>query len=264
MKNGILLLGLLLISQLGYTQETHEINFKKHFNKYGVNGCFALYDQSGNTYIKYNSSRCDSGYIPASTFKIPNSLIALEEKVIMDTNQIIKWDGYEWPNKSWNQDQTLKTAVTYSCVWVFEDIAEEIGLEKYTHYITLFDYGNKDVKGPPNRFWLDGQIRISANQQLEFLRRFYNYNLEISHQSTDIVKDIIVREVKNNYTLSGKSGSGRISDSTMIFWLVGYIETENKPYFYALNISGSPADSKKFYVRNKILKEILKELKLME
>lgn len=82
------------------------MNFKTHFDKYGVKGCFVLFDQAENEYIRYNSGLCDTGYIPASTFKIPNALIALEEGIIRDTNQIVKWDGHEWPVKTWNRDQT--------------------------------------------------------------------------------------------------------------------------------------------------------------
>ncbi|MFC2138806.1 penicillin-binding transpeptidase domain-containing protein [Bacteroidota bacterium] len=263
MRQGLIII-LGLIFQIGYAQKTIEIDLKKYFDIYGVNGCFVLYNQSENEYIKYNSMRCDSGFIPASTFKIPNSLIALNEKIILDTNQIIKWDGHEWPNKNWNQDQTLKTALKYSCVWSYVGFAEQIGIDKYNEYIKAFDYGNKDLTGPPTRFWLEGPFRISANQQVEFLKKFYNYDLDISSQSIDIVKDIIVREIGDNYKISGKSGTGRLTDTTIIMWLVGYIETDNKPYFYALNITGSPADMKKYYVRNNILKEIFKELKLIK
>lgn len=263
MKIGFFILILGLIFQTGFSQKSTEIDFKKHFDKYGVDGCFVLYNQSDNEYIRYNSNLCDSGYIPASTFKIPNSLIALEEGVIKDTTQIVKWDGHEWPNKSWNQDQTLKTAMKYSCIWVYFKFSEQIGIDKYYKYVNSFDYGNKDLTGPPTRFWLAGLFRISANQQIDFLRKVYNYKLPVSKKSIDIVKEIIVLEQSDTYKLSGKTGGGLITDKDYIMWLVGYIEKDNKPYFYAMNFKSNDF-SKTNQARYEITKDILRELKLIE
>jgi len=258
----ILLFG--LISQIGFSQKVTVRDFHSYFEKYGVDGCFVLYNQTENEFIKYNANLCDTGYIPASTFKIPNSLIALEEGVVKDTNQIIRWDGHEWPNTSWNQDQTLKTAIKYSCVWVYVGFAEQIGIEKYQDYLNAFDYGNKNLSGPPTRFWLSGPFRISADQQIDFLRKFYNYQLPgISRRSIDIVKDIIVREQTGKYKFSGKTGGGMLTDTEYIMWLVGYVEKDNKPYYYAMNFKTNDFN-KASQARYEITKGILRELKIME
>jgi beta-lactamase class D len=239
------------------------MDFKPHFDKYSVNGCFVLYNQSDNEIIRYNSGLCDSGYIPASTFKIPNSLIALEEGIIKDTCQIIKWDGHEWPVKTWNQDQTLKTAVRYSCVWVFSGFAEKIGIDKYYKYVRSFDYGNKILTGIPNRFWLAGMLRISANQQIDFLRKLYNYELPVSRRSIDIIKDIIILEKTDSYIFSGKTGGALINDSDHIMWLVGYVEKNHKTYFYAMNFISDDYD-RTSNARYEITKSILRQLGLNE
>ncbi len=263
MRGILLILIALWISQSGFAQATIEKDFKAQFDQYGVDGCFVLFNQADNEFLRYNPALCDSGYIPASTFKIPNSLIALEEGVIKDTSQIIKWDGHEWPNKSWNQDQTLKTALKYSCVWVYTDLAEQIGIDKYYDYIRSFDYGNENLTGPPSRFWLAGLFRISANQQIDFLRKFYNYNLPVSNRSIDVVKDLIILERTNSYILSGKTGGGLLTDSDYIMWLVGYVEKENRLYFYAMNFKTDDFN-KLSQARYNIVKDILLELKLIE
>jgi len=263
MKQILFLITTDLIFQIGFSQRVVERDFKPYFDKYGVEGCFVLFSQSDNEFIKYNSSLCDSGYIPASTFKIPNSLIALEEGVIRDTSEIIKWDGQEWPNPLWNQDQTLKTAMNYSCIWVYIGFAEQIGIDKYCNYVKSFDYGNKNLSGPPTRFWLAGSFRISANQQINFLRKLYNYELHVSKQNTDIVKDILVLEQTDTYKFSGKTGSGMLDDTNYIMWLVGYIEKDTKPYFYAMNFTTDDYDKTK-QARYDITRDILKELKLIE
>jgi beta-lactamase class D len=263
MKRIIILMAIRLIFQPGFSQKVFENDFKAQFNKYGVDGCFVLYSQADSEFVRYNADLCDSGYIPASTFKIPNSLIALEEGVISDTNQILKWDGHEWPNQSWNQNQTLKTAMKYSCVWVYTGFAEHIGIDKYYNYVKSFDYGNKDLTGPPNRFWLAGLFRISANQQVDFLRKFYYYDLAVSRQSIDLVKDIIVLEQTNIYKLSGKTGGGMLTDTDYIMWLVGYLERDKKVYFYAMNFISNDYDKTK-QARYEITKDILRELKIID
>jgi beta-lactamase class D len=151
MKIILALLAAELILQSGFSQRIVEKDLKTQFSKYGVDGCFVLYYETDNEFVRYNAGLCDSGFIPASTFKIPHSLIALEEGIIKDTSQIIPWDGHEWPNKPWNQDQTLRTAMKYSCVWVYSGFTAQIDIEKYDHYIKLFDYGNKDLTGQPSR-----------------------------------------------------------------------------------------------------------------
>lgn len=253
-----------MLFQTGISQRSTEKDLKSIFDKYSVDGCFILYDQTGDEYILYHSSLCDTGYIPASTFKIPHTIIALEEGVIQDTNQVIKWDGHDWPNEPWNQDQTLKTAMKYSCVWVYMGFAAQIGLNKYQEYIHSFHYGNKNLAGPPNRFWLAGSFRISANQQIDFLRKFYNYELpDISRRSIDIVKDLIVIEQTDNYKFCGKTGGGMLTDKDYIMWLVGYLEKDNNVYFYAMNFKTNDYNASSM-ARYSITKDILRALKLLE
>jgi beta-lactamase class D len=246
-----------------YCQQAIEKDFSGIFNEYGVNGCFVLFDETGNTIIRYQPDLCDSGYIPASTFKIPHALIALEEGVIKDTSQIIEWDGHQWPVVSWNKDQTLRTSMKYSCVWVYSGFTSSIGASTYHQYVEAFNYGNKDITGQPARFWLAGLLRISANQQVEFLRKLYHYELPVSERSIDIVKDIIVLEKTDTWKLSGKTGGGLLDDNTYIMWLVGYLEREGRVYFYAMNFT-SDDFNKTSKARFEITKRILTELKLME
>lgn len=263
MKKFVFLTFFGIIILKGYSQKITEINFKPLFDKYGVEGCFVMYDQEGDKYIKYNPGICDSGYIPASTFKIPHALIVLEEGIIKDTSQIIKWDGHEWPIEAWNKDQTLKTSIQVSCVWVYVKFAEQIGIEKYYDYIKLFDYGNKNLAGPPTRFWLSGKFRISASQQVDFLRKLYNYDLDVSSKNIDIIKGFIVLEETEKYKFSGKTGGGVISDTENIMWLVGYLEKDNRPYFFAMNFIAIDF-WKTSRIRYDLVKDILKELQLIE
>ena len=263
MRRIVLSIIVALIVDVTFSQTIDEKNIKAQFDKYGVEGCFVLFNQSDDITIRYNSALCDSGYIPASTFKIPNSVIALEQGVVKDTSQVFNWNGRTWPNEAWNRNQTLKSAMKFSCIWVYFEIAEKIGIEKYYDYVKSFDYGNKNLVGPPTRFWLAGEFRISANQQIEFLKRFYNYQLRVSKRSIDIVKDLIIIDHTEYYTLSGKTGGGMINDTDYIMWLVGYVEKNNMVYFYAMNFLTENYE-KLSLARYDITKSILQELKIIE
>ncbi len=59
MKQIVLIIGIVLISLHGFSQKVTKKNFKPIFEKYGVDGCFVLYNQADEEYIKYNSSLCD-------------------------------------------------------------------------------------------------------------------------------------------------------------------------------------------------------------
>jgi beta-lactamase class D len=258
----LLILFIFAFSQLLSAQKITQRDFSSYFDKFGVKGCFVLFSEADNEYFRYNPVNCDSGYIPASTFKIPHAVIALEEDIVKDTSQVIKWDGTIRPVNEWNQDQTLKTSIKYSCVWVYEGFASRIPLDTYYKYIRSFDYGNKNLSGPPTRFWLAGSFRISANEQIEFLKKFYHYQLAVRPATIDIVKDCIILEKKDNYTLSGKTGGGVLSDTDYIMWLIGYVEKGNQVYYYAMNFRSSNF-GKTASARYQITKEILKELGIL-
>lgn len=241
------------------SQPETTVNLKSYFDRYGVDGCFAIYNEKEGNYIRYQPELCSRGYIPASTFKIPHSLIALEVGIIKDTSENIQWDGRSRQVKNWDRDQNLATAIRYSTVWVYEQFARQIGIEKYKWYLKEFGYGNQDPGGPPYRFWLEGDIRISADQQIDFLRKFYHHKLPVSKRSVDCVKECLIVEKGSGYTLSAKTGGGVISDNEYIMWLVGYLEKNNNLYFFAMNFI-SDDFGKTSPARLEITKVILRDI----
>jgi|WetSurMetagenome_2_1015567.scaffolds.fasta_scaffold313110_2 beta-lactamase class D len=214
-------------------------DLEKYFQ--GFNGAFVFYDLNSNQYLRYNPERCAERFIPASTFKIMNSLIGLETGVIPDENYVIKWDGTRYPIPAWNQDHTLKTAIQNSVVWYYQELARRVGQEKMQSYVDAAHYGNQDISGQIDTFWLEGGLRISADEQVEFLKRLYQNKLPFSQRSMNIVKKIVVLEKTESYQLSGKTGSGqRITPHEG--WFVGYLETKGNVYFFATNFESSSPD----------------------
>ena len=226
----------------------------------GSEGAFVLLDLNRNQYIRYNPKRCSERFLPASTFKIMNSLIGLETGVIPDENYVIKWDGTQYEIPSWNQDHTLKTAIQNSVVWYYQALARRVGKEKMQQYVDSVHYGNQDISGQIDTFWLEGGLRISADEQVEFLKRLYQGDLPFSQRSKNIVKQILVLEKTETYQLRGKTGSvQRITPHEG--WFVGYLETQGNVYFFATNYETlSPDGLANGDTAKKMSQDILRDL----
>ena len=204
----------------------------------GHTAALVLYDYNNEKFVKHNPERCAQRFLPASTFKIPNSLIGLETGVIKDAEFIILWDSVKTWNKNWNRDHTLRTAIKYSVVPWYRELARRMGREKSQHYLNIFDYGNKTIGKQEDFYWLDNSLKISADEQIQFIKKLYEYKLPVSRRSIDIVKEIIIVDSTDNYILFAKTGGGQKEDEIFIGWYVGYLETKTNVYLFALNIDG--------------------------
>lgn len=217
-----------------------ETNFKQYYDYYGVNGSFVLYDLNEDQYTFFNKSQFETRFTPASTFKICNALIGLETGVIPDEHYVIKWDGVERIPK-WNKDHDLKTAFKNSTVWYFQELARRVNSTKMEEWVKKSAYGNQDITGGIDVFWLEGGLRISPKEQLSFLRNLYAGTLPFSERAMNIVKDIITDQETENGTLRGKTGWGKDGDQE-IGWYVGYIETKGNVYFF-VNCIQAPSNN---------------------
>lgn len=242
-----------------------EKDLQKYFDAYEVEGSFILYDEAKDEYFRYNASRCEEAFSPASTFKIPNSLIALEENILEDENSMIYWNGERWDREAWNQDLNLQRAFRLSCVPCYIQIASKIPEEKYKKYLQDMHYGNEDPSGSEmNAFWLDGKLRISQEQQIEFLKRLYHMQLPVSPRSMEIVKKILIEDTTESYTLSAKPGWNNIVHGKDVGWYVGYLEKDQQVYYFATNIESPDANDRFANARKEITLSILKELDIIE
>lgn len=229
--------------------------FGQYFAEAGVEGAFVLYDLKEDHYFAYNVERLNTPFIPASTYKIFNSLVALETGVIEDENQIIKWDGVERGLAVWNQDHSLRTAIKHSTVWFYQELARRIGRQQMQHYVDLAGYGNQDISGEIDLFWLEGELRITPRQQVDFLVRLYRNELPFSAKNQEIVKDILLFEQTEDHLLRAKTGWG-MRFTPEVGWFVGYWEHNENVYFFALNIDIVAAEDGE--ARIEITKQIMR------
>lgn len=168
----LLHLCLLLLSLLrGPAQVTApgltEHDFRPLFEQYGLRGSLLLYDAQTRKYIAYNPQRCRQGFIPASTFKIPNTLIGLETGALTDTAEVCKWDGVQRSFPQWNQDMTFGRALRVSCVPCYQQLARRVGVQRYHEQLRRLGYPGMQVTAATlDTFWLGGPSRITSFEQI--------------------------------------------------------------------------------------------------
>jgi beta-lactamase class D len=251
MRNKRFLWPIAMLSLIHVCVRIEAQDLSKYFQN--TEGAFVLYDLKNDRYLRYNERRCRERFTPFSTFKIPNSIIGLETKVIANAETSLRWEpkrfpeSVNWtqpPRANWKHDHTLRSAMKDSVVWYYRELARRVGEERMRRMVAQLGYGNQDVSGgwdSPNlfeAFWLNGSLRVSADEQIEFLKKLYREQLPVSKRSIDIVKDILTLEKPAEYKLSGKTGGGPLAEGKYIGWFVGYLEAKDNVYFFAINIEG--------------------------
>lgn len=209
--------------------------FEHYFREAGFKGSFSMYDLNKKEYATTDEHDFMKATSPASTFKVPNTFIALEEKAVRDENEIIPWDGTPKRLKSWEQDYDLKNAYKNSAFWFYQEIAKKVGTEKYRAYLKKLNYGNQDISGGLTTFWLGLSLKISPKNQLEFLQKLHAETLPFSERTYRIGKEIMVEEKTDTYILRAKTGWAD-TKPTHTGWYVGYVETKRNVYFFATRI----------------------------
>lgn len=246
----------IFLSSCSPNNVTTDNEIKTFFDSNNVEGCFALYDNAQNEFSIYNLERYrDSAFLPASTFKIVNSLIALKTGRIFDQTDVIKWDGITRSNPQWNQDLTLEQAFRYSSASHFQQVARRIGKDTMQLWLDSLAYGNKKISRIDS-FWLDNTLKIKPDEQLGLVKKLYFDQLMPEKRPQEIVKRMMLFEDNTNYKLSYKTGWGFKENGRAIGWIVGWIEENKRPYFFVLNVEGA-ADTDMMKVRMDILKGIL-------
>ena len=233
---------------------------KPYFDSAGVTGCFGLFDNGENNFVIYNLPRYrDSAYTPASTFKIVNALIGIQTGIITDETMVIKWDGVKRWNEDWNKDLTMKEAFQVSSVPWFQEPARRIGHDTMKRWIDSLGYGNRNISGPVDSFWLNNRLKITADEELGLVKKLYFDQLPFFKRTQDIVQSVMLREQNSNYKLSYKTGWGMLENGHDLGWVVGWIEENRHPYFFVLNFETPQKDAVP-QIRQKLLKDILAHL----
>ena len=211
-------------------------DLSSYFKEY--DGSFVLLDLESGHYQVYNDANSKKRVSPDSTYKIISSLVGLETEVVTNENAQMEWDGTIHPFEQWNKDQTLTSATINSVSWYFQKVDSLVGKTRIESYLKQMGYGNVDLSGGINEFWLESSLKISPIEQVKILEKLYTYKLPFSRRNIDIVKKTIKLSDQDKITLYGKTGTGIVNGNQLNGWFVGFVESKGKVFAFATNIQG--------------------------
>ena len=228
----LLLITIIFFSSCSVNKAKIDSSLKKYFDSAKVDGCFSLFNNATGGVTVYNMRLDTHRFLPASTFKIVNTLIGIETGKITDENMIIPWDGIKRWNEDWNQDLTMQQAFKLSAVPWYQEVARRIGKDTIKHWIDTLQYGNMNISGPVDSFWLNNTLKVSPDEQLGLVKKLYFDQLPFQKRSQQIVRDVMLIENNTLYKLSYKTGLGYDEEQNVIGWVLGWVEENRHVYFF--------------------------------
>lgn len=252
----LVLLGLWVLSSVTHAQPS--TTWANLFAAHNATGTLVVLDNrdQADRWLTHNPKRANTPLVPASTYKIPHALFALDAGIVSGADHSFEWDGIKRSYAPHNQDQTLATAMRFSTVWVFEQIASVLGETRAQQYLDQLGYGNRNLKGP-QPYWIEGELAISTTEQVEFLQRLEQLTLPFPPAHQALVAELIHQQDGQNWQLFAKTGwSGTIG------WWVGWVLTDNGPVYFALNID-TPNRAQDLPLRKTLVIEALQAIEVL-
>ncbi len=224
-------------------------NLDAIFKKHNVNGSITILDLNTNQWIFSDKKDAYTASLPASTFKILNSCIALQTKVVKDEYEEIEWDRKirtfdEKPIDAWNRDTDMKEAFKNSTVWFYVEMAKRIGRKKYKKVLNKINYGNNNFSEKGVDFWNYGNFAVTPAEQILMLKKLYKNNLPFDTTILYKVKNMMITESNKDYTIRSKTGWTNYNGKD-IGWNIGYLSTKDNVYFFANRITKPVTESNK-------------------
>jgi len=203
----------------------------------GYEACLIVHKVDGGFERVFNMERASVPFSPCSTFKIPHAVFALHFGVT-SPEEVFQWDGTPQQLDRWERDFTLSTAIEYSAVPVFQTIAQRIGVEREKELLKALNYGNQDITGGLEKFWLTSTLKISATKQRDLLIDLVKLDWPASKSSQRWIKSHLLVEEGSGYRLFGKTGSGVLRDGWQLGWWVGWVESGEDTWVFVGNYEG--------------------------
>ncbi|KPB06693.1 beta-lactamase [Bacillus sp. CHD6a] len=242
-------------SAIAEQKNTKNLDIEGLFN--GKEGTMVLKNLKNEQVYVYNKERSKERFTPESTFKIANALIGLETSAVRDEYEVKRWDGVGRQFENWNRDHSLASAMRESAIWYYQDLARTIGKAEMQENVNKMNYGNQDISGGIDTFWLDSSLEISAFEQTCFIEKLVEEELPFTEKNIKTVKRMMIQDEQDVYTIHGKTGT-RLSDMRL-GWYVGFIENEKGIWVFAVNIDGSGTEAKNIAVEVLKEKDIIRE-----
>ena len=226
------------------------------FDAKGVAGTFVLWEPLAARYRVFDARRARRGYLPHSTFDPAIALVGLEVGALNDELEVFRWDGRPKPVRAWERDHDLASGLCYGPAWMFQEIARRIGRARMKDWLERLEYGNRDIAGGADLFWLQGGLRISAMEQVRFLHRLAEGRLPATQRAQRLVRGALAAERTSAYTLFAKAGTSSQAIRDPVWWWAGWIERRGRPEaYFALNFTpgGASRTTDRFEIGRAIL-----------
>lgn len=207
-----------------------------HFKEAGVSGTWVVYDSATSKLTVVDRRRAERRYSPASTFKIPNSLIALETGAVKDLDEILPYGGGTYKRKEWERDMNLRDAMRVSHLPIYREVARRIGLARMNEWMARLHYGNEALGTRVDQFWVNDKLKISAVEQVRFLMRLAQRRLPMSMRSQDMVHEITRLEQTPTHALHAKTGWHETPRLSLGWWVGWIAQADGSVQSFALNI----------------------------
>ncbi len=227
-----------------FFESLHANEMSTYFGK--SQGCFLLFNVKTQKFEKtLGESNCKERLPACSTFKVPLAVMAIDAGIVKDETQIFKWDGKKRFREEWNKNQTPKTWMRESTVWVSQELTPKLGKEKFQKYLNDFQYGNADINSGLTTAWLqspddkNGALKINAYEQVDFMKKLWSSTLPSSKESQSITRDLTYLETSPaGFKLSGKTGSGfyKKDRNLKIGWFIAHVSSGDKEYIAVANL----------------------------
>jgi len=188
--------------------------------KAGVKGSFALLENGTESFIIHNlSAYKDSTLAPQNSFFIVPALIALDKGWI--PTQVDHWLPF-----------TADTA--------YQGLIQKIGRKMLLETIDSLHYGKGLISADSSAFWNNNTLRITADEQLGFIKRLYFNQLFFQKRSQEWLKKMLLKEDNANYKLSYIATADTARNNSA--WVIGYIEENKHPYFFVLSTTANTSE----------------------
>lgn len=210
--------------------------------------CSMLVDAASGA-VLVREGVCDQRVTPASTFKIPISLMGFDSGVLKNEHApyLPYKQSYKSANPSWRHDADPASWLRESIVWYSQQVTAQLGAARIRRYVSAFDYGNRhldSVAGMDDAVALSElspTLRISPLEQTDFLRKVVNRSLPLSAHAYDVTERLLkAAALPNGWQVYGKTGTASVqladgsrSDEQDIGWYVGWVVKDGRTLVFA-------------------------------
>jgi beta-lactamase class D len=194
-----------------------------------------LVDRNGTTASWAHRLTAQDAFLPCSTFKLPHALVALDTGVIAPGKDRRRCDPRECHSAHGELD--LAGAIRESCISYFRQTARAIGPARMAAGLAKLGYPATGTLEPLDGFWLTGGMRITAEQQLRWIRRFFTEPLPVKAEHLAVVRATTRRAPAGDCLVEGKTGASRDG----VGWFVGQVTREGRPFWVTVLLRGKGA-----------------------